>query len=122
MLCFEEVEPGGAPLLKELFGNATAEKVLLYLEHYGEGYGKAIADTFGISVHMAQRQLARFERAGLLVSVLKGRTRLFVWNPRYPFVEQVRSLLREALRRIPSDERARYFSQRRRPRRMGKPL
>jgi len=24
-------------LLKELFGNATAEKVLLYLEHYGEG-------------------------------------------------------------------------------------
>lgn len=109
-------------MLKELFGNATAEKVLLYLERYGEGYGKAIADTFGISVHMAQRQLARFERAGLLASVLKGRTRLFVWNPRYPFLAQVRSLLREALRRIPPDERERYFSQRRRPRRTGKPL
>jgi hypothetical protein len=108
-------------LLKELFGNATAEKVLLYLEHYGEGYGKAIADNFGISVHMAQRQLARFERAGLLSSVLIGRTRLFVWNPRYPFLEPVRNLLREALSRIPPEERERYFSQRRRPRRTGKP-
>ena len=109
-------------MLKELFGTATAEKVLLYLEHYGEGSGKAIADTFGISIHMAQRQLARFERAGLLASVLKGRTRLFVWNPRYPFLAQVRSLLREALLRIPPDEREKYFSQRRRPRRTGKPL
>ena len=109
-------------MLEGLFGNATAEKVLLYLEQYGEGYGKGIADTFGVAVHMVQRQLARFERAGLLVSVLKGRTRLFVWNPRYPFVEQVRNLLREALRRIPPDERERYFSQRRRPRRTGKPL
>lgn len=108
-------------MLEGLFGNATAEKVLLYLERYGEGYGKAIADTFGVSIHMVQRQLARFERAGLLVSVLKGRTRLFVWNPRYPFVEPVRALLREALRRIPPDEQKRYFSQRRRPRRAGKP-
>ena len=50
-------------MLEGLFGNATAEKVLLYLEHYGEGYAKAIADTFeGVSLHMVQRQLTRFER------------------------------------------------------------
>lgn len=105
-----------------LFGNATAEKVLLYLERYGEGYAKAIADTFdGVSLNMVQKQLARFERAGLLVSVLKGRTRLFLWNPRYPFLEDVRSILAKALRRLPDDERKRYFSQRRRPRRTGKP-
>lgn len=110
-------------MLEDLFGNATAEKVLLYLEHYGEGYAKAIADTFGdVSLHMVQRQLARFERAGLLVSVLKGRTRLFVWNPRYPFLDEVRRLLAKALRSLPVRERQRYFRQRRRPRRAGKPL
>jgi len=109
-------------VLEGVFGNATAEKVLLYLERYGEGYAKAIADTFeGVSLHMVQRQLARFERAGLLVSVLKGRTRLFVWNPRYPFLAEVRSLLAKALRALPPEERQRYFSQRRRPRRSGKP-
>ncbi len=105
-----------------LFVNSTAEKVLQDLERYGEGYANAIADTFdGVSLNMVQKQLARFERAGLLVSVLKGRTRLFLWNPRYPFLEDVRSILAKALRRLPDDERKRYFSQRRRPRRTGKP-
>ena len=70
---------------------------------------------------MVQQQLARFERAGLLVSVLKGRTRLFLWNPRYLFLAEVRALLAKALRALPDSERRRYFSQRRRPRRSGKP-
>ena len=110
-------------MLEALLGNATAEKVLLYLERYEEGYATAIADTFGnVSLHMVQRQLARFERAGLLVSVLKGRTRLFRWNPRYPFLKETRALLAKALRSLPSDERRLYFAQRRRPRRGGKPL
>jgi len=110
-------------MLELIFGNATAEKVLVYVEQYGEGYPKAIADTFDdVSLSMVQRQLERFERAGLLVSLLKGRTRLFTWNPRYPFLNEVRALLGKALRYLPEDERRRYFSQRRRPRRTGKPL
>lgn len=109
-------------MLEGVFGNATAERVLLYLEQYGEGYAKAIADTFeGVSLSMVQRQLERFERAGLLVSLLKGRTRLFTWNPRYVFLDEVRELLRKALESLPADERRRYFAQRRRPRRTGKP-
>jgi DNA-binding transcriptional ArsR family regulator len=111
-------------MLEGLLGNATAEKVLLYLEQYGEGYAQAIADTFegDASLSMVQRQLERFERAGLLSSALVGRTRLFAWSPRYPFRKEVRALLAKALRSLPEDERRRYFSQRRRPRRTGKPL
>lgn len=110
-------------MLQALFGNATAEKVLLYIEHYEEGYPTGIAKTFGnVSLHMVQRQLARFERAGLLVSVLKGRTRLYRWNPRYPFLDEVRALLSKALRSLPLTDRKLYFAQRRRPRRAGKPL
>ena len=109
-------------MIEGLLGNATAEKVLLYLEQYGEGYAKAIADTYDdVTLSMVQRQLDRFERAGLVVSQLKGRTRLFTWNPRYLFLSQVRALLREALRSLPEEERRRYFAQRRRPRRTGKP-
>ena len=33
-------------MLEGILGNATAEKVLLYLEQYGEGYARAIAVTF----------------------------------------------------------------------------
>jgi hypothetical protein len=109
-------------VLEGVFGNATAEKVLLYLEQYGEGYAKGIADTFDdLTLSMVQRQLARFERGGLLVSQLKGRTRLFTWNPRYAFLEEIRALLGKALKSLPETQRRLYFTQRRRPRRTGKP-
>ncbi len=110
-------------MLEGIFGNASAEKVLLYLEQYDEGYATAIARAFdGLSLNMAQRQLERFERAGALVSSLQGRTRLYSWNPRYPFRDELRALLAKALKELPVAERKRYFAQRRRPRRIGKPL
>ena len=80
------------------------------------------ARTFdGLSLNMAQRQLERFERAGALVSSLQGRTRLYTWNPRYAFRRELRALLRKALDQLPAAERRRYFTDRRRPRRTGKP-
>jgi DNA-binding transcriptional ArsR family regulator len=110
-------------MLEGLFGNATAEKALLYLEQFEEGYARGIAEAFDrMPVSQIQRQLERFEAAGLLVSQLKGRTRLYSWNPRYAFRDEVRALLRATLRALPEDERRRYFTKRRRPRRAGKPL
>jgi DNA-binding transcriptional ArsR family regulator len=110
-------------MLEGIFGNASAEKVLLYLAQFGEGYATAIARNFdGLSLHMAQRQLERFERAGALVSSLRGRTRIYSWNERYLFRQELRALLAKALAALPAAERKRYFSERRRPRRAGKPL
>lgn len=109
-------------MLEGIFGNTSAEKVLLYLEQYGEGYATAIARNFdNLSLHMAQRQLERFERAGALASTLSGRTRLYTWNTRYAFLGELRALLAKALGSLPAAERKRYFSERRRPRRAGKP-
>jgi len=109
-------------MLEGIFGNASAEKILLYLEQYGEGYATEIARSFDdLTLHMAQRQLERFERAGALVSSLRGRTRLYSWNARYPFNKELRALLSKALDALPASERKRYFSERRRPRRAGKP-
>jgi hypothetical protein len=109
-------------MLEAIFGNGTAEKVLLYVETYGDGYAQAIANTFDdVTLRMAQVQLARFERGGVLVSQLKGRTRLYTWNPRYVFQAELRALLRRALDSLPDDERRRYFAMRTRPRRAGKP-
>ena len=110
-------------MLEALFGNATAEKVLLYIENYGEGYAQAIANTFDdVTLRMAQVQLARFERGGVLISQLKGRTRLFSWNPRYAFQRELRALLRKTLESLPESERKKFFLQRQRPRRTGKPV
>lgn len=109
-------------MLEGILGNRTAERVLLYLEQYGEGWARGIADTFGdVSPSMVLAQLKRFEAAGALVSRRQGRTLLFTWNPRYPFREELRALLRRALASMPASEKQRYFRERRRPRRSGKP-
>ena len=110
-------------MLEGVFGNATAEKVLLYLEQFEEGYALGIARTFdNLPVSMVQRQLERLAAAGVLVSQLQGRTRLFTWNPRFAFESELRALLRKALKLLPAAERERYFVARRRPRRTGKRL
>ena len=108
-------------MIEGILGNRTAEKVLLYLQQFDEGHAKEIADVFGISLSMVQRQLERFERAGALISLKKGRTRLFTWNPRYAFREELRALLQRVLEILPDSDRRAYFTQRRRPRRTGKP-
>ena len=108
-------------MLEGILGNRTAEKVLLYLERFDEGHAREIAEVFDVSLSMVQRQLERFERAGALVSLRKGRTRLFTWNPGYAFQVELRGLLRRALNLLPELERRTYFTRRRRPRRTGKP-
>lgn len=108
-------------LLSNLFGNETAEKVLLFLASYNEGYAKKISDIFGISLSQVQRQLLRFEREGILVSQLKGKTRVFFWNPRYMFLKELLSLLDRALVMLPQEFQEKYFRIRIRPRRVGKP-
>ncbi len=105
-----------------IFGNGTAEKVLLYLQYYQEGYALGVAKTFDLPVSQVQRQLLRLESTGVLVSQLKGRTRVFLWNPRCYFLAELRSVLDRILEFLPREEQEKYFLKRTRPRRTGKPL
>jgi DNA-binding transcriptional ArsR family regulator len=109
-------------MLEKLFGNRTVEQVLLFIYAYGEGYAQEIADTFDISLSAVQRQLERLETGGVLVNQLKGRTRVFTWNPRWPFLDELNALLKKALVYLPEFEQEKYFRRRTRPRRTGKPL
>lgn len=51
-----------------------------------------------------------------------GRTRVFTWNPRYPFLDPLRALLASAMEYLPASEVQAYFRKRTRPRHSGKPL
>jgi DNA-binding IclR family transcriptional regulator len=109
-------------MLEALFASKAAERVLLFLENYSEGNATAIARTFDCPLSGVQKQLQKFEQADLLVSRLAGKTRLYTWNPRFALGKPLRALLAEALRLQPREETRKYFRQRRRPRRAGKPL
>ena len=45
-------------MLESLLGNSTIEKILLFLETYGQGYPKGMSRTFGISVNGIQQPLS----------------------------------------------------------------
>ncbi|MDH3217154.1 MAG: winged helix-turn-helix domain-containing protein [Candidatus Krumholzibacteria bacterium] len=95
---------------------------MMFLLARGEGYAREIARFFATDLDPIQKQLAKLEAGGVLVSRVAGRTRLFSLNPRYPMIDELRALLEKALQFYPDDVRERLLMNRRRPRRRGKPL
>jgi len=109
-------------MLEVLLGSENRERVLQFILANGEGYAKEIADFYGTSLDPVQKQLARLEEGGVLVSKKAGRTRLFLLNPRYAFREELVALLTKARTYYPPEMQERLMMRRRRPRRTGKPL
>jgi sugar-specific transcriptional regulator TrmB len=105
-----------------VFGNDTAEKVLLFIQNYGSGYSREISRTFDIPQSMVYKQLLRLEQEYVLVNRQFGRTRMFEFNPAYAFRNELSALLQRAIDLTPETDRQRWFLQRRGPRRVGKPL
>jgi hypothetical protein len=66
--------------------------------------------------------LDRLEAGGVLVSRDVGKTRPYVFNPRYPFLIELKALLDKALSFYPVEEQEKLSMNRRRPRAKGKDL
>ena len=109
-------------MLEPLFESEPKEKALLYLYTHGESYSREIARAFGLYGNTVQYQLLKLESGGVLYSKLKGRTRLFGFNPRYAFKKELTALLAKALTFVPKEELDLLYRPRLRPRRTGKPL
>lgn len=111
-------------MLEALFGNESVERVLFYLLQNETCYALQLKKQFESAISPIQKALLRLERGGILVSTLVGKTRIFQFNPRYPFLEELRSFLKRAYEALPEEIKKKYYepSIRKRPRRTGKPL
>jgi len=109
-------------MLEGIFGNKTAEKVLLHIFHYGESHASAIAKDFEMALNPIIQQLNRFELAGVLISKEMGRSRIYSFNPKSPLLKPIKELIEIAYESISLSERQKIFKTRRRPRRKGKPV
>ena len=109
-------------MLEPILGSLSCERVLIFILTNQEGYAREIARFFNTDLDPVQKQLKKLEVGGVLVSRTAGRTRLYSFNPRYPFLKELRSLLEKALSFYPEKEREDLVMSRRRPRRRGKPL
>lgn len=109
-------------MLEPVLGNNTIEKILFTLESYGQTYPSEISKMFNISVNGIQQQMDRLENGGVIVSMKVGRTRLYKFNPRYPFLKELRLLLKRAMEFLSEAEINKYYRKRTRPRKRTKPL
>lgn len=111
-------------MLEALFGNESIERVLFYLLRNETCYALQLKKQFQCTLSAMQQALLRLEKGGILVSTLVGKTRVFQFNPRYPFLSELRFFLQRAYETLPEEIKKKYYetSVRRRPRRTGKPL
>lgn len=108
--------------LEDLFGGRAAEAVLLHVFHYGETFGRAVARDFAVSLDSVQRQLDRFERAGVLVCKSQGRTLVYSWNAKSRLAARLRDLVSVVHEGLSQETKDRVFAERRQPRAKDKPV
>ena len=109
-------------MLESLFGNIVVEKILFFIQAYGEGYARKLSRVYNIPLNGILQQLRRLENGGIIVGLDKGRTRIYMFNPRFPFLGELKVLLQKAMDFLPEEEIQKYYRMRTRPRRKGKPL
>ncbi len=116
---FRQVE---LKMIESLLGSKNAERVLMYIFAREEGYAREIAGFYNTDLKSIQNQLDKFERSGILASRSVGRTRPYVFNPRYPFLGELKNLLKKAFSFYSPEEQEELIMNRRRPRARGKSL
>jgi hypothetical protein len=109
-------------MLEPILGSPSAERVLIYIFARDKGYAREISRFFDTNFYSIYSQLKRLEVGEVLVSNEIGKTRQFEFNPRYPFLEELKKLLEKALSFYSETDREKLVMTRRRPRRSGKKL
>jgi len=109
-------------MLDKIFGTKTASLTLLHLFHYGELHARDLARDIDISLSTVQKQLAKFEDAGIVVSKKIGTTRIFSFNKKSPLTKPLMELVGVIHASMSREDKELMFSSRKRPRRAGKPV
>ena len=109
-------------MLDKILGSEIAMKIMLHMMHYTEIYPSAVANDYKISLSAVQKQFARFEEAGILVSKLVGRTRVYMFNRKLPTARPFMELVGIYYNALSLSDKEKLFHVRRKPRRPGKPV
>ena len=109
-------------MLEPIVGSKSSEQVFIFLIARDEGYATEIARFFDADLFAIQKQLERLENSDVLVSKKVGRTRVYQFNPRYPFLDELKNLLSRVLGFYPEEVKEALVMNWRRPRKKDKPL
>ncbi|MDD3925499.1 MAG: hypothetical protein PHT33_02455 [bacterium] len=109
-------------MLEPIMGSAVKERILLFILTHSNAYAREISGVMDMNYYTVQRFLHQLEADGILYSRLRGKIRLFEFNPRYTFLPELKALLEKVLKYLPEEEVENYYKPRLRPRKSGKDL
>ena len=109
-------------MIESIVGSVSCERVLVFIAARDEGYAREIASFFKTALAPIQKQLDKLEAGAVLVSRNVGQTRLYVLNPRFPFLAELVALLVKVIRFYDQEMQDALLLNRRRHRRRRKPL
>lgn len=96
-------------LFDALFGNPNIEKILIFLLVNEKCYAAQIRHCIGGALTPIQQALNRLENGNIIVSNLEGKTRLFRFNPHYPFLRELQSLLKQGYHQLSLHDQHHYY-------------
>lgn len=111
-------------MIEYLVGSPVIEKILFYILLNQKCYPSELKRIFNTPLYSFQRSLQKLEKGGVIFSYKVGKTLVYEFNPRYPFLNELIAFLQKAYSFFPDDIREKYYEPmtRKRPRRQGKPL
>ena len=111
-------------MLEKLFGGKNIEKVFFFLLTQERCYGQQLSRIFGQALSPFQKTLDRLEDGGIIVSFLEGKTRMYQFNPRYPFLKELKDFIEKSYQFLPQEQKEKYYEAitRKRPRKRDKRL
>lgn len=96
-------------MLKQLFGSKNAERILLFLWVNERCYATQIQKACDCALTPLQHILRKFELAGILISTLQGRKKLYHLNPNYLFHLELKALLQKGFSHLLAEEKKHLF-------------
>jgi len=89
-----------------------------------KSYASEMKRRLDTSLYSIQIALERLELGGILVRQPLGKTQIYQFNPRYPFLGELKAFLQKSYEALPKKMKTELYEApvRRRPRRKGKPL
>ena len=94
------------------FRNPNIEKILIFLLVNEKCYAAQLRHCLGGGLTPIQQALNRLENGDILSSELEGKTRLFRFNPHYPFLKEVQTLLKQGYHHLQLHEQHKYYCSR----------
>lgn len=84
-------------VLESLLGSGSRAGILAFLAAYKRGYATEIARFLDLDLFAVQKQLQKFEAAGLLRSRREGRNRVYTFDLDHPLQRELTGLIEKAI-------------------------